>query len=360
MPITPTSFLRALLPALGLSAASLAAAVILQGAILFPRQLWTLCEPPKIGILRVMPFSESGWAAVAVVRNTRRAGGLYRRVCIQNFASGNARVDRLPFAFALWNAASSRSGDRLFVSTPEGDIYSLDLRSPQSSPQLLGTHPAGSVDLHCATDGSIAFATNQTVSSGWHFDQLNPSWQRTDIFVTSACFHPASPRLFCGLQTGQALELDPHSGATLREFRAHWTIPIALDVSADGKRIAALGDNGTCVVTDLERNQPLWERRFPLPFVCPRFSADGTLLLTPSPIRAPCVNVVSAQTGEPVKELTGAIAEIAGIAVTSSGLVYAWDAAGAISVWDLSSGALLHQYLLECLPETTASSTASS
>lgn len=357
MPISAVSFLRALVPAIGLSSAAMAAAVILQGVILFPQHLRTLREPPKVEIRRLMAFGSGQCAALLRLQTPLLVGELQNHaLCACKLGPDETRPHRLPFDFTLWKVATSRVGSRMFLSSPEGNIYSHDPSLPQSMPRLLGNHPAGFADLECAHDGSIAIACNHGITTGWQYGTPLPLWQRTDTEFTCICFHPASLRLFCGLGTGNGVELDPLSGATLREFHTHWDTPIALDISADGQCIAALGDNGSCVVTDLQQNRRLWERHFPPPVAQPRFSPDGKLLLTPSPTRSPSLNVVSASTGELVAELKGATAEIAGIEVTSSGLVCAWDAAGSITVWNLASGALLHRFQLECLPEIKASS----
>jgi WD40 repeat protein len=349
--------IRALVTAIGLSVAALAAAVILQGTFLFPRQLQALLEGPQVVIRRLMPLENGGCVVLTNVRTSRLVGGfLEHSLCVHHGDPGKPDICQLACNFTLWNAAASRSGDRLFLSSPQGNIYSLDLCSSDCTPQILGTHPGGYVDLESAHDGSFAFTTNRSDAICWRPGRPTALWERTDIVVTSACFHPTSPRLFCGLDSGQCVELDPSTGATLHEFRVHWDLPIALDISADGKHLVALGNNGTCVVTDFERNQPLWEMQLLLPLVSPRFSPDGSLVLTASPQREPCVNVVSAATGELTTKLTGAKAEIAGLAVATSGLVYAWDSTGTITTWNLSSGALLHQFQLARLSDGWPSS----
>jgi hypothetical protein len=56
--------------------------------------------------------------------------------------------------------------------------------------------------------------------------------------------------------------------------------------------------------------------------------------------------VLSTATGELLAELRGAEAEIVGIEVTTSGIVYAWDASGTLTAWDLATRTLFRQYNL--------------
>ena len=66
--------------------------------------------------------------------------------------------------------------------------------------------------------------------------------------------------------------------------------------------------------------------------------------LSPAPplalgVRAPEVHALSTTTGEPLAELRGARAQIVGIEVTDSGILYAWDATGTLTTWDLAARA---------------------
>src|SRR5262245_19726946 len=120
-----------------------------------------------------------------------------------------------------------------------------------------------------------------------------------------------------------------------------------MDVSRGASRLATLNHDGNFVVIDLATHQPLWRRKFPLPAAGPRFSPDGELVLAPSENRQPALLVLSAATGQKQAELSGARAEIAGIAVAENGVVYAWDHYGTITAWNVASGALLRQLSVE-------------
>ncbi len=58
------------------------------------------------------------------------------------------------------------------------------------------------------------------------------------------------------------------------------------------------------------------------------------------------VHVLPTTTGELLAELRGAKAQIAGIEVTASGIVYAWDISGTLTAWDLATRKLLRQFKL--------------
>jgi WD40 repeat protein len=105
---------------------------------------------------------------------------------------------------------------------------------------------------------------------------------------------------------------------------------------------------GICGVIDLMTNQRLWSKHLPWPPAGPQFSPDGKLLVTSSPDGVQCVHVLSSATGLVVAELTGMKQAVAGIEITSSGTVYAWDFFGTITAWDLASRRLLHKSSIEC------------
>jgi WD40 repeat protein len=93
-----------------------------------------------------------------------------------------------------------------------------------------------------------------------------------------------------------------------------------------------------------------------MPAADPQFSPDGRLLLAPSDNRQPEVLIFAAATGEHVKTLTGAQAEIACISIGKDGVARACDISSTITAWDLASGRLLYQHRLECLPASVSSS----
>jgi hypothetical protein len=204
--------------------------------------------------------------------------------------------------------------------------------------------------MECTADASIVVVGNAARTSAWRRETGECLWQRADIEIISAHFHAPTNRLFCGLVGGRGVELDARSGATLDVFETHCSGSISLDVSVDGQRLAVLSHQGQCVVSDLETKQPLWAREIPAPGCDPRFSPDGNSVLMPPQRREPCVHVLSAATGELLRELRGASGEIAGIEVTSGGIVYAWDIFGGVTAWDLASGALVRQFSVTCSP----------
>jgi outer membrane protein assembly factor BamB len=199
--------------------------------------------------------------------------------------------------------------------------------------------------MECTRDGSMVIAGDGGCISAWAVEAATCLWQRSDIRVCGAHFDETS-RLFCGLSEGPSVELHRQNGATLRTFGALREATLALDVSADGRYLATLGFHGQYVVTDLETGYELWSKSLPQTRVGPRFSPDGKCVLTAAPARAAEVHVLSTATGELLAELRGAEAEIVGIEVTTSGIVYAWDASGTLTAWDLATRTLFRQYNL--------------
>ena len=340
--------------AIAVSVCVLAAAIAIQGVILFPRQLRALRDPPTVVIHRFFPLEQSGSAVLHVLHGSDfDSDKPLRGICKVEFNSDGPKARPIPVGFNPWTATASSNG-RIFATSADGKIYSLDVSSPLPSPRLLGTHPLGLIGvLQCSHDGSVAIAANHQFTTVWRYDQPTPLWQRADLNIMSVRFHSSS-RAFCGLSSGEIVAIDPCSGETTQSYHPHCGIPLSLDISQDGKQLAVIGDHGCCVVMDLETGQPLWKKRFPEPTVGPKFSPTGEILLAPREARA--VHVLSAATGELVTGLDGANAEITGLAVSEHGIAYAWDSSGVVTAWRLTSRSFLHQRCIECLPAKSPSS----
>lgn len=340
------SFIHRFVLALALSTVALTVAVVIQGAFVFPQHFRTLGDPVQTDILQFSLVAD-GQQSIALLRHSSRTLPHELRCTLQlcelaerKFSSRSIDLDFMP-----WAVASARGAEQVFIGSTDGSLWCFGLAAPALQPRLLGIHPTGIASVvACTHDGSMLFAANLEGSSAWSRERATCHWQRSDIAVVGAHFHGPTSRLFCGLNTGPCVELDRFTGEIVRTCDSRSEGAISLDVSSDGRYLATLRFHGLCVVTDLEGGRELWSKQFPYPGVGPRFSPDGQFVLTAAAARTGVLNVLAAKTGEPLTELHGAKAEIAGIEVMASGIVYAWDKAGTLTAWELATRTLLRQY----------------
>jgi len=166
--------------------------------------------------------------------------------------------------------------------------------------------------------------------------------------MTGADFDSTSNRLFCTLGTGELVELDSTTGSTLQSWRITEDELLDVDAAPTLGVAALLSRYQECVVIDLPTGNVRWSVALKARAAAPQLSPDGRLVLTSSPNRDYCVSIYSAASGEPAGELTGAKGEILGISISRQGIVYAWDVSGTMTVWDLATRTLLHQFRPEC------------
>lgn len=352
------SFFIRLLLAVGLSAVAVAVSIVLQGPLLFPEHLENLRNPLETTIHRFCPVNDGTNAVVLLKHNSCVSlDAPATTLGIWNFSHGNCSLRKISTDFVTFNAVGARSGRYLFASSNEGRLYAFDRNFQVPVPRILGTHDEKfALDLACTYDGSIIIAASPCCISAWRTDVPGRLWQRHDIFVTSYCFYAQTNRLFCGVVERDGYEIDGLTGQTLRTFPTYCSIPVSIDVSPDGARLAVLNHDNAFFLIDLETQRPLWSKKFPTSAPGARFSPDGKRLITRSENDKPTLLVLSVETGQQLTELAGARAQIVGIAWTENDVVFAWDTSGTISTWNASSGSILRQCNTECLPTNPTSS----
>jgi hypothetical protein len=331
--------------ALAWSGAALAIALVLQALFLFrgPLALDRNTVPARVDSLAIC---DGGRHALVLIREPMVEPGdriRYRTALFSTLAFPQPLT--LPSAgFAPFCITGARSAAIGFVASTRGDLYALDL-AVGCTPILLGRHqqPLPRL-LECTDDGSLLLAACVTHVSCWDRATARCLWKRDDCELISGMFVPGTHRLFAVQPTNQIVELDAQSGTILREFPCHCWGTVHLEISPDGEHFAATTANGTCVVSRLPVNEVLWSRQFTKPPVTPRFSADGQFLVALDEQHRPHLALLSSTSGQLLGELTLARAEIAGLAVSPQGAVYAWDFSGTVWVWDLSTRALLFQF----------------
>jgi hypothetical protein len=340
--------LRRLAWAWGLSIMALAAAVAIQAGLLFPQDFQMLHEPHETSI-RQFRLTADGKRAMVLLRHLPRVLLHEPRLDLHEceLEENHRLIHDIDFGFIPWSMACARGTQQVFVGSRDGGLYCFDRISPTSRPRFLGRHVEGAPYLlECTPSGSRVIMGDTGCISAWSTATATCLWHRADINVVSAHFHSATGRLYCELNSGRCVELDWDTGATLCTIAEHREAAQSLDVSTDGRYLATLGFHGLYAVTDLESGREAWSMRLPMQGVGPRFSPDGRCVLTPAPAREAAVLVLSTTTGELLAELRGAKAQIAGIEVTTSGIVYAWDHSETLTAWDLATHKLLRQFKL--------------
>ena len=340
--------LRRLAWAWGLSIVALAAAVVIQAGFLFPQDFQMLSAPHETSI-RQFRLMADGKRAIVLLRHSPRALLHEPQFDLHwcELEENHRLMHKIDVGFTPWGAACARGTQQVFVGTREGGLYCFDRIAPASPSRFLGRHvECEPLLLECTPDGSLVIMGDSGCISAWSTPTATCLWQRADINVVGAHFHSATSRLYCGLSSGRCVELSRDTGATLRTIAEHREATLSLDVSADGQYLATLGFHGLYAVTDLASGRESWSKRLPMQGAQPRFSPDGRCVLTPAPAREAAVLVLSTTTGELLAELRGAKAQIAGIQVTTSAIVYAWDHSGTLTAWDLATCKLLRQFKL--------------
>jgi outer membrane protein assembly factor BamB len=334
--------------ALGLSIVALISAVVIQATLLFPEHVRTLQDPTETSIRRIALVAD-GKRAIALLKHWPRVPmrRSQRTILLCDLVENSHSFQSIDFDFEPWNIVSARGADRLFVASLAGDLYCLDPTAAALQPRQLGRHVDDSPTImECTHDGSIVLVGDVGCISAWSSDTATCLWRRSDIRITGAHFDATTSRLICGRFEGPCVELDRRTGATLRRIGAPRGGALSLEVSADGRYLATLGFDGQYAVTDLETERALWLKPLPIRGIRPRFSPDGKCVLTIAPAPATDVHALATTTGELLAELRGAKAEIAGIEVSASGIVYAWDKSATLTAWDLETSELLWQYNL--------------
>jgi hypothetical protein len=350
----PNSFRNSLrtkcLSAFALSAFALTTTVALHGLLLFSQPGEKLRFSPTIVIRQFSVSDECNKAAVLYcVQPTSSRNSIYGVAGIYDLSTTPHLLQRLKLPKLPWNMTSAARGHRGAISTECGDLYALNLCEISLPPRLLGKHHAGYVPvLECATDGSLILIGDVDSISAWDPACDKCLWRRDDLKVQCGCFLADTTRFFCGLHSGEILELDALTGATNRTISSHCLRAVSLEVSRDGERIVATDFYYGSVVVDLKNDKKLWSRPFSVSGSVPRFSPDSRTLLASCPCKRSRVVIYSAATGDEVGELVGPKGELHGLTVTRNGTVFGWDRTGTITAWNLASRSILYQLHPPC------------
>lgn len=329
-----------LVQAMLLSSASVAAWVAIQGAAVFHGEVCSVFRPT--GVVRGLALFDEGRAAIF-------AGAVYSPVSgpgpvfvagVYDLTTDPPRLKHRFEGVDAWRVCAGRQHG--FVCARDGGLYVYDAHAPGPSLRRLGRHDfrLASV-LQCPDDGSIVFVSSSApqrmlseddsslvhAAAAWDRQSGVRLWHRSDIAVSSSAFMPAGARMFVGLEGGAVLELEPASGATVRQIDRLPGRVCALSVAPGGDRLIFGDLYGNVAVTELSTGRRLWSRRHGTIQCQFAWRGQNVVIATGSKVALVC-----SQTGQSLAAI-GELRLVAGVATAASGEVYACDR-GNIVIWN--------------------------
>ncbi len=340
----PSAIWRSLPVALIISAFGVGLAVFVQVPLLYRHGL-TASIPPRPPAIQRITFASDGEQTLLLAKRTVQTQKLYAELAILRGEDSLASPKTLRAKFAPWLSTSAVQNRLGFVAATNGELYSVDLRQPDPDPRLIGKHHAAySSLLECSTNGSLLVVGDSATMSGWDTKTGVCLWRRNEQATIAADFLPDSERFFYCRYDGQLLELNARTDAVRQHWNSHCIGARCLVFAKTEQRFAAVDLNYRCVVSELGREAPSWAVQLHVRLAAPRFSPDGKFILIASPTDQSRVVIHSADSGELTGELVGGQGMFIGLAVSPTGIVYAWNDAGTVTVWNLETRALLHQF----------------
>src|SRR5262249_19030008 len=118
--------------ALTLSAAVVAALILVQGIFLFPQHVAKELAPPPT-VLHEFSLGNGDRAALALLSVPPGMEGAQPRnvIAVATLAMHPPQFHRLEIGLALRSIVAARGSPHAFLNTPNGDLYSLNLDAPR-------------------------------------------------------------------------------------------------------------------------------------------------------------------------------------------------------------------------------------
>jgi len=340
-----SSLFKRFMVGLLVSLIALIVAIVVQAVFFFAEDFHSIGRSPHLSIRNITIGDGGRWALVDTLRRLPLSNrGFGYPVGIANLGRHPFSVQPLSMTFTPWVGASAEESHYAFMVSESGELFVFDLWIGAASLTRLGklTQQYPTL-LECSADGSAVFVGGKTLAR-WDRETAKEVWHRLDLAVLDVEYQGETDKLICVTTDSRILELDSHTGATVRDFSGHCICASNVDVSPNGERLLVQNPMGYAVVIDQRTSRVPWARRFPGLSAVPRFSADGSELLAPCPRRGPRIEILSAETGAYVAELKGAAGEVLGIIATRKGLVYAWDKKGMLTTWNLKTRNRMMQF----------------
>jgi hypothetical protein len=313
-----------------LSLAAFTTFVVFQGAVLFRREVRDVSNPPS-SLVRDFALVDGGRRGVFACSVASSVSGP-AHVEIGGIYDLTTEPPALVHRFRGLDPHSVCCAvRRAFLSTWSGEIYAYDLALAGREPVLLGKHVHPYVQaLECSDDASIVVAAAARVAMAWDAEARRLLWRRDDLEITSCCFLPGGQRLFAGLNTGHIVELDPRSGTEIDRLAQHEGHVASISIAPQGDCLASLDWHGSLLVTELRSDglrasNVRWSKRCSNSAMRARFSSDGKTLAIEHASPADDLGLFCARSGRRLRGLSCTDGVIAGLKMSSSGTVYAWE-----------------------------------
>jgi len=241
--------------------------------------------------------------------------------------------------------AKGPGADHALVGNWDGSIYSIDLRLPDAEPACIARQPDGAVvALAASADGQSVLSQSAFYLHAWDPATRSERWRRTDVAPYCFALRSDNSAVVISTSQGELLDVDLQTGRTRRSIAKFHRPLLAISLSADGSKLAALQANDRISLLDSVTGDRLWNEQVVRPCLTAAgrivsFSPNGSLLVTAGQERSGrSLAVWSVATGQKVCELRGHDNVVIGAAFTHSGRLRSWGADGTIRDWNLAAG----------------------
>jgi WD40 repeat protein len=336
----------------------LAAAAVSLGAVLAATALLGLAFLPS-EIQTARPFASithslelDGGAAVSLVWSMPSGYGGGRRFHLAIQPTHGADVEFVWPELEALSLAKGPGADQALVGTWNGAIHLLDFTRATREMICARRHRDGVVALSCSADGRCLVSQGAYELAAWDLERKCDRWRRTDVAPFCFALAPDSVTAFIANQEGEVLQIDLHSGETLRSITHLEDSMIQFAVSPKGDALAVLGSTGRLLMLDTRTGALLWEQSARYfahqgPARVAAFSPCGRLLVTSDHEQGNALVLWDAATGRRLHELRGHRRIVHGAEFTSGGELRSWGADGTLRVWDLDRRATISVTILQ-------------
>ncbi len=241
--------------------------------------------------------------------------------------------------------AKGLDADHALVGNWDGSIYSIEPLQPTLEPVCIARQPNGPVvALAASANGECVLSQSAFYLHAWNAATREQRWRRPDVAPFCFVVRPDDSAMIIGTSQGELLEVDLHTGRTLKSLARFQSPLLSISLSQDGGKLAALLANDHVSLLDSHTGEPLWNEQVMRNSLGAAgrflaFSPCGTLLVTAGQERSGnSLAVWSVEAGRKLCELRGHDNVVIGATFTSSGRLRSWGADGTIREWSLTAG----------------------
>jgi WD40 repeat protein len=328
--------------------ASLAAVtffIVLLGLAFLPREAQSLIDSQYVSVTHCIDMG-AGRPAVSIYWSISRFGrpGWQHHLAV-HLPSDSSKSLAYPCRdLRPLSLAKGPDADHALVGNWDGSIHSIDLRLPDAEPACIARQPDGAVvALAVSADGQNVLSQSAFNLHAWNSATSGVRWRRSDVAPYCFALRPDNSAVIIGTSQGELLEVDLPTGRTRRSIAKFHRPLLAISLSADGSKLAALQANDRVSLLDSVTGDRLWNDQIirSCRTAAGRiisFSPCGTMLVTAGEeMNANSLAVWSVATGRKLCELRGHDNVVIGAAFTHSGRLRSWGADGTIREWNLAA-----------------------